>query len=181
MDINNFKPLKGHVAVRRDDPEAKRGEIIIPEAYRLRGSRGVVLAVGDEVECVKTGDKILFRKEYTVLPLPEREFAITEANTIFAVIKVDENNIERVYPINDYLMLSPDFNTAIKDGIEMTKKYQDKTLPAWHGVVIKTGANCRDVRPQDDVHYSTDGNAVCSEGGMNYIILKEENVLLKIN
>ena len=68
----NVKPLADRILVRRlDEPETKRGGIIIPDTAKEKPQHGKVIAVGkgklnDDGKLtpldVKVGDKILFGK-----------------------------------------------------------------------------------------------------------------------
>lgn len=58
-----FKPLGQRVLIKRK-PEMTQteGGIIIPDTLTAKPMEGQVLAIGDEVEKVKKGDKVLFAK-----------------------------------------------------------------------------------------------------------------------
>ena len=56
-------PLFSRIIVHRKEEEVTAGGIVIPKTTReLQATEGEVLAVGDEVDTVKVGDKVFFGK-----------------------------------------------------------------------------------------------------------------------
>lgn len=63
MSECKYTPLFGRVIIKREI-HAKKGSILIPEGIAKRHARteGVVVRIGDQVEGVKPGDKVIFGK-----------------------------------------------------------------------------------------------------------------------
>lgn len=59
-------PIGKRVLIKQEDPQETYGDtgIYIPDAQRVEECKGVVIAVGDEVKCVKAGDVIQYA-DYT--------------------------------------------------------------------------------------------------------------------
>lgn len=58
-----IKPIKNRVLVLRDEHEEKtEGGIIIPGKKEVPTGTGIVVAIGNEVDVVEVGQKVLFRK-----------------------------------------------------------------------------------------------------------------------
>jgi len=93
----NVKPLADRILVRRlDEPEVKRGGIIIPDTAKEKPQQGEVVAVGpgritDEGKRValevKKGDKILIGKYTgTEVKIEGSEYLIMREDDVLAVI-----------------------------------------------------------------------------------------------
>lgn len=93
----NVKPLADRILVRRlDEPEVKRGGIIIPDTAKEKPQQGQVVAVGpgrvtDEGKRValevKKGDKILIGKySGTEVKIEGSEYLIMREDDVLAVI-----------------------------------------------------------------------------------------------
>ena len=58
-----LQPLGARVLIKRKSELTETaGGIIIPETLTEKPMEGIILAIGDEVEKVKKGDKVLFAK-----------------------------------------------------------------------------------------------------------------------
>lgn len=170
---DNFKPLNGHVLIKRDDPDAIKGGIIIPEIWRIRGCRATVVEVGADVDMVKPGDTILFQKEYTVLPFKERDMAITEAEYILAKIRL-EVDIERIMPLGEWTLIHEQEQSGKISDVCMSDKTTNET--AW-GTVIRVGDKCRDVEQDMLVYFETQKNLVVVENDTHCRLIKESDIL----
>jgi chaperonin GroES len=93
----NVKPLADRILVRRlEEPEVKRGGIIIPDTAKEKPQQGEVVAVGpgrvtDEGKRValevKKGDKILIGKySGTEVKIEGSEYLIMREDDVLAVI-----------------------------------------------------------------------------------------------
>ena len=93
----NVKPLADRILVRRlDEPEVKRGGIIIPDTAKEKPQQGEVIATGpgrlnDEGKRValevKKGDKILMGKySGTEVKIDGNEYIIMREEDVLAVI-----------------------------------------------------------------------------------------------
>jgi chaperonin GroES len=93
----NVKPLADRILVRRlDEPEVKRGGIIIPDTAKEKPQQGEVVAVGpgrvtDDGKRValevKKGDKILIGKySGTEVKIEGSEYLIMREDDVLAVI-----------------------------------------------------------------------------------------------
>ncbi len=171
MDFSKFKPLRGTVLVRRDAKKSIDGNIVLPELWQQYGWRASVVAVGAEVANCKPGDEILFLKEYTVLPFPERDMAITECKHILGRI-VAENFVERIILQEKFIMVVEDKPKVKPDGIVLVNPRE----PAKSGFVYKVAAECLDIKAGDRIFYDK-SVAVCVEDGRNYKIVAEPDVL----
>ena len=54
--------LGKRVLVKIQEPQEQRGGIFIPKIAQRRPQEGTVMAVGDEVDTVHVGDRIIFGK-----------------------------------------------------------------------------------------------------------------------
>jgi chaperonin GroES len=93
----NVKPLADRILVRRlDEPEVKRGGIIIPDTAKEKPQQGEVIATGpgrvaDDGKRValevKKGDKILIGKySGTEVKIDGNEYLIMREDDVLAVI-----------------------------------------------------------------------------------------------
>ncbi len=93
----NVKPLADRILVRRlDEPEMKRGGIIIPDTAKEKPQQGEVVAVGpgrlnDEGKRValdvKKGDKILMGKySGTEVKIDGNEYIIMREEDVLAIV-----------------------------------------------------------------------------------------------
>ena len=173
---DNFIPLAKHVLIKREDANSEKGGIIIPEVYRLRGSRAEVVRIGKGVENVTNGDQILYWKEYTVLPFKEREMAITEDGYILAKIELDiaAGNVERIIPLNSWVMIRMDRPSGQQDGIYLTDKTESNA--SW-GTVVRIGDDCIAVKPDRRVYFETNNGLVCVENDTKCRLVKEKDIL----
>lgn len=188
---DNFRPLRGHVLIRRDDIESEKNGIFLPEQWtcsqkdkntseihkwteqRIRGCRATVVKIGKDVEAVKSGDNILFQKEYTILPFKEREMAITEADYILAKIELD-GNVERIMPFGSWVMVLMDRCSDNKNGIYLSDKTINENLWAR---VIRIGDKCRDVKPGNKVYCNINNSVVCVENDTLCRLIQESEIM----
>jgi len=141
--MQNFTPLRGLVLIDREMPAEILGGIYIPEDCRQYGWRAKVVSVGENVTNVKTGDQILFLKEFTRLPFTEeRNMALTNAENIAATIIV-EDDTERIIPANNYVMIEPEHETSEEGEIIPVKKFDD--VESKWGVITKCGSDCEEI------------------------------------
>ena len=88
--MENYKPLGIQVLVEPDPiEETSKGGIIIPEATKVkeRPNRGTVISVGEKVEIIKPGDRILYGKFAGVeVATEEKNLLIMKQLDVFAII-----------------------------------------------------------------------------------------------
>ncbi len=84
----NVQPLGMRVLVRPIEQEAKTASgLILPDSAKEKPQIGEVVAVGDEVEMVKVGQKILFPKYTgTEIKLDGVDHIIMEDGDLLAVV-----------------------------------------------------------------------------------------------
>ena len=85
-----FKPLGRKVLIKRK-PEMTQttGGIFIPDSATEKPMEGTILAIGDEVEKVKKGDKVLFAK-FAGVEITENEegmFLIMDEKQLLGIIE----------------------------------------------------------------------------------------------
>lgn len=85
-----LKPLGTRVLIniKREETKTASGIILSVESKGEKTSFAEVKAVGNEVESVKVGDKIMFDK-FAVLPLSEDESIVDESD-IIGVMEEDD-------------------------------------------------------------------------------------------
>jgi len=85
----NFQPLGDRLLVERvEEATTTASGIIIPDNAKEKPSRGKVLAVGNDVEDVTTGDSVVFGKYAgTELVLDDKEYLVLELSDILGIIK----------------------------------------------------------------------------------------------
>lgn len=174
----NFKPLHGNVLIKRDEAENEKDSIIIPESWQVRGWRGTIVRIGDEVKGFIPGDIILFSKEHTVLPFKEREYAVTEYKTIPAKLRVD-GNVERIYPTVKFVLIKVNIETKSWGHWICDKKIQlikNRKERICQGVIIRTN-EFSNLSNGCHVLFSIDNAILCSEDGSSYYLGEESNVL----
>jgi co-chaperonin GroES (HSP10) len=172
----NFKPLRGLVLIDREMHDEIQGGIIIPETSRWYGWRAKVVSVGDDVTNVKTGDQILFIKEFTRLPFKEdRNMALTNAENIAATIVV-EDDVEKIVPTNDYVMIKPEGET-VKDGVVLVKKFEGQESRT--GIIFKSGDDCKEAGTFIDKRcwYPPLKAIKCVEDDKHYVLIQEQEIL----
>jgi co-chaperonin GroES (HSP10) len=172
----NFKPLRGLVLIDREMPDEIQGGIVIPETSRWYGWRAKVVSVGDEVTNVKTGDQILFIKEFTRLPFKEeRNMALTNAENIAATIVV-EDDVEKIIPANDYVMIEPEA-TMDNDGVVLVQKYDKAGSVA--GIIFRASEDCEEIDTfiGRRCWYPPTKAIQCVEDDKQYILIQEGEIL----
>jgi len=172
----NFKPIRGLVLIDREMPEEIQGGIVIPETSRWYGWRAKVVSVGDDVTNVKSGDQILFIKEFTRLPFKEeRNMALTNAENIAATIVV-EDDVEKIIPANDYVMIKPEGDVD-NDGVVLVKKFEGQESKA--GIIFKAGDDCEEIDTfiGQRCWYPPAKAIKCVEDDTFYILIQEHEIL----
>lgn len=170
--MDSFKPLRGLVLLKRDTPESESGGIIIPENCQSYGWCAEVLEIGDGVENVKPGDRVMFQKEYCVLPFTDRTLGISDADKLLARLVV-QGNIERVRPLNSLALVTPDKDNQLSDGITAAGTYKEVIS----GNVKITGLDCREVAYGFQVWYPQKKRFVCVENDIQLDLVNESEIL----
>jgi len=171
MDFTKFKPLREIVLVRREEKKKVDGGIIVPEAWQQYGWRATVIAIGKDVSNCLLGDDILFLKEFTVLPFPEREMATTHADHILARIEVADL-VEQIIPQNKFILVSENPPAKDGEGIVLVNPRQNTKS----GVVYRVSKECLDVAAGQHILFDK-SVAACVEDGKKYLVLDEADVL----
>lgn len=85
----NFQPLGKRVLVERvEETKTTATGIIIPDNAKEKPLSGEVKAIGTEVEGVKVGDKVFFKKYGgTEINLDEKSYLVLEIDDVLGVIK----------------------------------------------------------------------------------------------
>lgn len=85
----NFKPLGDRLLIKRvEDSNTTASGIIIPDNAKEKPSKGVVIAIGSDVEDVNTNDEVVFGKYAgTELVLDGKEYIVLELSDILGIIK----------------------------------------------------------------------------------------------
>ena len=176
MEINegNFNVVGKHCLVRRDEPESESGGIIIPDNVKTYGWNATVLQVGNRVNSgLQTGDRILFLKEYTVLPFKDRSLAVTDGKKILARI-VEGDTYEEIYPLHSFILISPSFDIYEKGGIRLSDKSVEH---ADNGTIIRVGCDCKVAKERLTAYYKTALAVKCVENDDLYHLIDESELL----
>lgn len=169
----NFAPLRGLLFVRREQPAAEKGGIIVPESWRQYGWRATVLRAGPAADGYLPDETIWFLKDATVLPFPDRDLALTESKDVLAKLRI-MCMVEVISPQNDFVMIREE-SSPDAPGIVLT----DKRLPeACTGRVFRTGPDCLDVSMGDRVWFSAKMRNKCREAGDPYVLVREREILI---
>jgi co-chaperonin GroES (HSP10) len=179
INADNFKPLRGLVLIRRDEPESESDGIFIPDNVQLRGWRATVIRSGPDATTYINGDSILFLKEYTILRFQDRALAITDAKHILAKLLV-KKNVEQIIPQNKFVLIEPHPLPAKIASLYLSDKSKSKRLPKT-GRVIRVGPDCHDVKPHYDVWFETGKGVNCVEDGDAFKLIDEENIIAMRN
>ncbi len=171
MDFTKFKPLREIILVKRDPKKSEDGGILIPESWQQYGWRATIVAVGEGAEHYKPGEQIMFLKEYTVLPFPERDMATTHADHILAKIVV-ENFVERLIPQNKFVLLVENPPNQSKRGVVIPNQTQNIKS----GWVIRVSDKCLDLQAGMTVLYEK-SVVSCTEDGKFLKMVDEGDVL----
>lgn len=177
INENNFKPLRSLVLVRRDEPEAVKDGIIIPDNVKTFGWRATVVRVGPDAVNYTKGDIILFLKECTILPFKDRTLALTDAKHILAKLQV-ERNVECIVPQNKFVLVEPYPLPAKVAGLYLSDKAK---TPPKTGYVIRVGTDCREVKRGHSIWFDADVGVNCVEDGDPYKLIDESNILVMQN
>jgi len=84
----NFKPLGDRLLIQRvEEANTTASGIIIPDNAKEKPSKGKVIAVGSEVEDIKTDDTVVFGKySGNEITLDGDEYLIMESSDIFGIL-----------------------------------------------------------------------------------------------
>ena len=85
----NFQPLGNRTLVERlEEATTTASGIIIPDNAKEKPSQGKVIAIGEEVEQISTGDVVVFGK-YTgnEITIEGTTYLIIDADEIFGIMK----------------------------------------------------------------------------------------------
>lgn len=85
----NIQPLKDRVLIKETEAEqVTKSGIIIPDAAKEKPKTGTVVAVGNEAESLKVGDKVLYGKYAgETLDYEGDAYLIMKEVDIFAIIQ----------------------------------------------------------------------------------------------
>ncbi|MBE2983894.1 co-chaperone GroES [Campylobacter sp. RM9344] len=85
----NFQPLGKRILVERvEETKTTASGIIIPDNAKEKPLSGKTLAVSSEVECVKTGDTVVFGKYAgTEITLDAKQYLVLNLDDVLGVIK----------------------------------------------------------------------------------------------
>lgn len=174
--INYFKPLRGLVLIDREMPDEIQDGIVIPETSRWYDWRAKVVSVGDDVTNVKTGDQILFIKEFTRLPFKEEQnMALTNAKNIAATIVV-KDDVEKIIPANDYVMIEPE-STMDSDGVVLVQKHDREGSVT--GTIFRVNEDCEEIDTfmGNRCWYPPTKAIQCVEDDKHYVLIQEWEIL----
>ena len=85
----NFQPLGNRTLVERlEEATTTASGIIIPDNAKEKPSQGKVIAVGDEVKQIATGDVVVFGKYAgSEIAIDGTDYLIIEADEIYGIMK----------------------------------------------------------------------------------------------
>ncbi len=85
----NFQPLGKRVLVKRvEESNTTASGIIIPDNAAEKPSHGEVVAIGNEVNEIANGDKVVFGKfSGNEITLEAQKYLVLETEDIFGIIK----------------------------------------------------------------------------------------------
>jgi len=173
---DNFRPLRGIVLIKRDTPEAVKDGIIIPEAWREYGWCGEVLAVGEDVDNVAIGDRVMFQKEYCVLPFKEREMGLSDAGKLLAKLKVI-GNVEVIMPLNGFVVIEPDPVKRDEGPIRLIDRKRLKSSSGRVEALVFKKEN--DIRVGDRVWFEAHKAFVCVEDDKDKVLVDIAHIICK--
>ncbi|MFO0753280.1 MAG: co-chaperone GroES [Thermodesulfovibrionales bacterium] len=84
-----IKPLKDRVVVKYSDEELEKtaGGIYVPDVAKEKPQKGIVDAVGSEVQEVKAGDTVLFDKySGSKIKIDNTEYLIVKEEDLLGII-----------------------------------------------------------------------------------------------
>ncbi|MCC6346216.1 MAG: co-chaperone GroES [Nitrospirales bacterium] len=84
-----IKPLKDRVVVRYSEEEVEKtaGGIYVPDVAKEKPQKGIVDAVGSEVQEVKAGDTVLFDKySGSKIKIDSTEYLIVKEEDLLGII-----------------------------------------------------------------------------------------------
>ena len=174
VDAKSFKPIGKYCLVRRDKPEEESGGIIIPDNVKTFGWNATVLKVGNKVSReLHEGERVLFLKEYTVLPFNDRTLAVTDGEKIIAKI-IDDVIYEEIHPIRSYILIEPEYSTYEKDGIYLPDKSVEH---ANSGTIVRIGSDCKVAQEFKTAYYISSLAVKCVENDEIYHLIDESELL----
>lgn len=82
-----LRPINGRVTIRRDESATKQGSLYIPQKAQEKLYSGTVVAVADDVDEVKAGDRVIWgRYEEELYHIDGEQLCVVDAADIFGVI-----------------------------------------------------------------------------------------------
>lgn len=179
IEATELRPLHHRALLRRDDPETERGGIVIAPRYRVHSWNATVVRLGNDVTLpVKEGDKVFYLRAKTVLPFPDRTWAITDGDSILAKL-VPQRDFEKIVPFGKYVLIEPDAGSACKQGVMLPQKAVED---AASGTIVRVGERCLDVKPGDRVCYKKASMVVgCVENDKEYRLVSEDDILYRMD
>ncbi len=99
MSLNKVRPLGNRILVKREEPKASKGGILLPESSKEKPKQGQVIAIGPgkvdeqgnlEKMQIKIGDKVIFGSyagtEVKLSNISEESCLIMAEDEVLAVI-----------------------------------------------------------------------------------------------
>ena len=80
------KAIMDRVFIRLDKAETTKGGIILAETIESPRSIGIVESIGEDVSCVKVGDKVLFHT-FDELPTYDSDVVVVRQNSLLGVFE----------------------------------------------------------------------------------------------
>lgn len=80
------KAIMDRVFIRLDKAETTKGGIILAETIESPRNIGIVESIGEDVSCVKVGDKVLFHT-FDELPTYDSDVVVARQNSLLGVFE----------------------------------------------------------------------------------------------
>lgn len=176
-----IKPMYEHILVEKFEAKAETtGGIIIPEAYREKVIRGVVIATGSgrrnadgsqEKPWAKPGDKVVYsRHAGSTVEIDLDNYMLLEDQDVFALVRESDGK-ESLEPVMDRLLVKP-IEREISETIILTDdKFDDHKV----GVVISKGPKVS-VELGDQVLFNSHDGLEFNSNDEDLLMLREQDL-----
>lgn len=80
-----MRAIMDRIFLKLEPKEEKKGSLIVLETYHQSRNIGTVLSVGEQVHCVKVGDKVIFH-DFDELESPEPDVVVIREHSLLGII-----------------------------------------------------------------------------------------------
>jgi len=176
LSKHKFKVLGNNTLIMRDKQPENDGMIVVPDEYRKYTAFGNIIQVGELVNHIKVGQRVMFHKNYTFLPFEQRRVAITQEDKIIGIMG-REDKIETFTPLGAFVLIKPEAGVKVVGLIELPNGLEQ----VYGGKLLAMGPDCTELESNAIVFYNHGLAIECQLGGELHHIITEEHILCQTN